>query len=79
MKRIIRRLTSWYVEPRWAAQREFDAETARFATDATDAIRSLRREIEELQFTNERLLRRLHATELAIAAPAPHLESAVPG
>ena len=32
-------MTHWYVEPRWAAQHELDAEIARFATEATLATR----------------------------------------
>src|SRR5207342_1738730 len=37
-KRTVRRLGSWYIEPRWHAQREIDAEIARFATDSAAAI-----------------------------------------
>ncbi len=77
-KRVSRRLIAWYVEPRWAIQREFNAESARFATDMVEAIRLLRREIEDVQFTNERLLRRLHATELASAAPTTRWEPSSP-
>jgi 2-polyprenyl-3-methyl-5-hydroxy-6-metoxy-1,4-benzoquinol methylase len=39
VKRVVRRLTHWYVEPRFAAQREIDAELARFATESVLAIR----------------------------------------
>ena len=70
-KRTVRRLTAWYVEPRWEVQREFDAEAARLATDTADAIRLLRNQIEDLQFTNERLLRRLHTAEQATSRLTP--------
>jgi hypothetical protein len=77
-KRVSRRLIAWYVEPRWAIQREFNAESARSATDMVEAIRLLRREIEDVQFTNERLLRRLHAAELAGGAPPTRWEPSLP-
>jgi hypothetical protein len=77
-KRVSRRLIAWYIEPRWAIQREFNAESARFATDTVEAIRLLRREIEDVQFTNERLLRRLHAAELAIAETPTRWEPSSP-
>lgn len=77
-KRVCRRLIAWYVEPKWAIQREFNAEAARFATDTVEAIRLLRREIEDVQFTNERLLRRLHATETAVATQPTRWEPSSP-
>jgi O-antigen chain-terminating methyltransferase len=56
VKQVTRRLTHWYVEPRFAAQHEIDAEIARFATDAVLAIRRVhvqlsdsRREVEALR------------------------------
>lgn len=39
VKKMVRRLTHWYVEPRFVAQHEIDAELARFATDSVLAIR----------------------------------------
>ena len=45
MKRAVRRLTSWYVEPRFAAQHEIDAELARFATESVRAIRQVHIEL----------------------------------
>jgi hypothetical protein len=77
-KRIVRRLTAWYVEPRWEVQREVNAEAARFATDSTDALRTLQGEIENLQYTNEQLLRRLHALEQAESRPTLPIEANVP-
>ena len=78
-KRVVRRLTAWYVEPRWEVQREFDAEVARLATDTTDAIRLLRHQIDDLQQTNERLLRRLQAAEQAMSPLTPSVGANVDG
>ena len=78
-KRVVRRSTAWNVEPRFEAQREFDAEVARFATDTVDTIRLLREQIEDLQLANERLLRRLHATEQAISPLTLSVEANVEG
>jgi hypothetical protein len=70
-KRIVRRLTAWYVEPRWEVQREVNAEAARFATDSADALRALQDEIQNLQYTNEQILRRVHASEQVAASHEP--------
>jgi SAM-dependent methyltransferase len=37
-KKVVRKLTFWYVEPRWVPQREFDVETASFARDVNRAL-----------------------------------------
>jgi hypothetical protein len=42
IKRIVRRFTYWYVEPRWQAQSIIDKELADFALDTTEAIESIR-------------------------------------
>lgn len=76
-KRIVRRLTAWYVEPRWEVQREVNAEAARFATDSTDALRALQSEIENLQYTNEQILRRLHASQPMTLPLTPQLDTDV--
>lgn len=55
VKRIIRRITYWYVEPRMEAQREIDAELARFATDATAQLQAATEEIERLATLVDRL------------------------
>ena len=59
MHRLIRRLTYWYVEPRMEAQREIDAELARFATDTSLALDSALREIERLGRLTDRLQRQI--------------------
>ncbi len=69
----------WNVEPRFEAQREFDAEIARFATDTVETIRLLRDQIDDLQLANEGLLRRLHATEQAISHLTLSVEANVEG
>ena len=78
-KKVVRRSTAWNVEPRFEAQREFDAEVARFATDTIETIRLLREQIEDLQLANERLLRRLHAAEQAISPLTLSVEANVEG
>jgi SAM-dependent methyltransferase len=49
VKTLTRRVTHWYVEPRFAGQEEIDAELARFATDAVLAIRRTHVELLELR------------------------------
>jgi 2-polyprenyl-3-methyl-5-hydroxy-6-metoxy-1,4-benzoquinol methylase len=41
-KKAVRKLVWWYVEPRWVPQREFDTETAMFASDVESALARLR-------------------------------------
>jgi hypothetical protein len=62
LKRTVRRLTSWYVEPRWAGQHEVDAETARFASDVAAQIAELQAQVEYLQTWNDRLQREVRAS-----------------
>jgi hypothetical protein len=66
-KRVVRRLTWWYVEPRWTGQREFDAVTARFASVSADALDDLRNEIQQLRDSNEQLARQLYQMQQASA------------
>jgi SAM-dependent methyltransferase len=40
-KKVVRKATWWYVEPRWVPQGEFDTETAQLATDVGSAVRAL--------------------------------------
>jgi hypothetical protein len=49
VRRVVRRLGAWYVEPRFEAQREVDAELARFASDAAASIERLDLRIAELE------------------------------
>jgi hypothetical protein len=61
-KRVVRRLTSWYVEPRWVIQQEFDLRDIEFSRHMIGAFdltnRHLERvdaELEELREHNVRL------------------------
>jgi hypothetical protein len=71
-KRVTRRLVSWYIEPRWAAQQEIDAEVARFASNAAEALERLQREVSHLQQWNERLQRELRVTSKGLE---PHRDA----
>jgi 2-polyprenyl-3-methyl-5-hydroxy-6-metoxy-1,4-benzoquinol methylase len=55
VKRAIRRLTSWYVEPRWAHQHEFDGQAIATASSLTEALRRVDAELAELQRQNASL------------------------
>lgn len=67
VKRVVRRLTHWYVEPRFAAQHEIDAEIARFATDSVLAIRRTHVELTEAKREIDLLKRELHQSRKAAA------------
>jgi 2-polyprenyl-3-methyl-5-hydroxy-6-metoxy-1,4-benzoquinol methylase len=61
-KRVVRRLTSWYVEPRWVTQQEFDFRNIEFSREVIGAFdltnRHLARvdaELEDLRQQNVRL------------------------
>jgi SAM-dependent methyltransferase len=47
-KRAVRKVTSWYVEPRWVAQTDFDSATAWAATDAVTALEQLQNQVHQL-------------------------------
>lgn len=74
-KRVVRRLTSWYVEPRWQLQQDLDAQSIEFASQAYNNVwridaelNELRRQIARLKLqvvaANERASRTRH--ELAV-------------
>jgi 2-polyprenyl-3-methyl-5-hydroxy-6-metoxy-1,4-benzoquinol methylase len=54
-KRVVRRLTSWYVEPRWVVQNELDVRNMEFSRQVIGAFARLDAELEELQRQNVRL------------------------
>jgi 2-polyprenyl-3-methyl-5-hydroxy-6-metoxy-1,4-benzoquinol methylase len=54
-KRVVRRLTGWYVEPRWAIQGEFDVREMEFARHVITHLGRVDAELEELQRQNVRL------------------------
>ena len=59
IKKLVRRATHWYVEPRWTAQREFDAETARFATESVLTARRTYLELRDARYEIDALRRDL--------------------
>ncbi len=54
VKRTVRRLTSWYVEPRFQVQEQIDAQVVEFASEAYNALVRLEEEIAELRRQNVR-------------------------
>lgn len=66
LKRVVRRCTAWYVEPRWAGQHEIDAELARFASDTSAALDELRSQVARLEESNGHLRRDLHQARRSI-------------
>lgn len=55
VKRIVRKLTSWYVEPRWIQQQQLDSESIEFASRAYNSICRIEAELDELRRQNTRL------------------------
>jgi 2-polyprenyl-3-methyl-5-hydroxy-6-metoxy-1,4-benzoquinol methylase len=55
IKRAIRRLTSWYVEPRWIKQQEFDFRNIEFSRQVIGHVARVDTELEELRRQNVRL------------------------
>lgn len=54
-KRVVRRLTSWYVEPRWVVQNDLDARGIEFSRQVIGAVARIDSELEELRRQNVRL------------------------
>jgi O-antigen chain-terminating methyltransferase len=61
VRRVVRRLTSWYVEPRWVLQQEFDAQTIQFSAEAFNAVHRVDNEMDELRAQIARLKMQLVA------------------
>ncbi len=55
VKKVVRRLTSWYVEPRWVAEQALDARTIDFASEAYNNLHRMERELEALRRQNVRI------------------------
>ncbi len=55
LKKAVRRLTSWYVEPRWIAEQELDARTIDFASEAYNNLHRIDVELEGLRRQNVRM------------------------
>ena len=68
VKRVVRKLIRWYVDGSGAAQKEFDAELVRLASETASTISSLERRIGHLEDWNDQLLRRVRRLERAADA-----------
>lgn len=55
VKRVVRKLISWYVEPRWVLQQQLDGENVEFASRAYNSICRIEAELDELRRQNTRL------------------------
>jgi hypothetical protein len=76
VKRLVRRLTHWLYEPRWAVQRQLDLEIAGFSSAVMGVLDQVTAELQRLERDNEALrleLRVLHGqlrrTERGAAEP----------
>ena len=54
-KRLVRKLTSWYVEPRWLVQQNYDGHNIHFASGVVDELLRVQRELDELRRQNMHL------------------------
>ena len=61
-KRLVRKLTGWYVEPRWTVQQNYDGHNIHFAAGVVDELLQVRRELEELRRQNMHLKLQLVAS-----------------
>ena len=55
VKRVVRRLTSWYVEPRWVLQKEYDGQAVVLASSIVTTLRRVDAELDDLRRENARL------------------------
>jgi hypothetical protein len=61
LRRVVRRLTSWYVEPRWILQQEFDTQTIEFSSQAFNEMHRVDADLNELRAQMARLKMQLVA------------------
>ncbi len=54
-KRLVRKFTGWYVEPRFTAQQHYDGHNIHFATAVVDEVQRIDRELDELRRQNLQL------------------------
>jgi 2-polyprenyl-3-methyl-5-hydroxy-6-metoxy-1,4-benzoquinol methylase len=54
-KKVVRRLTNWYVEPRWVVQNELDVRSMEFSRQVIGAVARVDAELEDLRRQNVRL------------------------
>ncbi len=55
VKRVVRRLTSWYVEPRWVLQKDYDGQAVVLASSIVTTLRRVDAELDDLRRENARL------------------------
>ena len=55
VKRLVRRLTSWYVEPRWVLQQNYDGQILELASGIVNEFQRIDIELDELRRQNTRL------------------------
>ncbi|MGO9855759.1 MAG: class I SAM-dependent methyltransferase [Acidimicrobiales bacterium] len=67
-KRVIRRLTSWYVEPRWIIQEQFDVRNIEFSRQVIGAFDRTNRHLERVDGELEELRRQNIRLKLQIVA-----------
>lgn len=54
-KRFVRKLTAWYVEPRWIVQQNYDGHNIHFASGVVEELSRMDRELDELRRQNVHL------------------------
>jgi O-antigen chain-terminating methyltransferase len=67
VKRVVRKMTAWYIEPRWTAQIDFDAATAWAATESANAIGQQAVELQRIAQSVERMERMIETMTAAEA------------
>ena len=68
IKRVVRKLARWYVEPRWIDEQEYDVELASFATEVGLQIEALERRVVQLEESNGRLARQVRLFDRTVRA-----------
>ena len=89
LKKTVRRMTSWYVEPRFQVQEQIDGQAVEFAAETYNALVRMEEEIEELRRQNVRTrlevvvagerIRRQRLVVDRVAELVAHLEEVVRG
>jgi 2-polyprenyl-3-methyl-5-hydroxy-6-metoxy-1,4-benzoquinol methylase len=55
VKRVVRKLTSWYVEPRWILQQQIDSQNIEFDSQMYNSVRRIDAELDDVRKQNARL------------------------
>ena len=80
VQRLVRRLTHWLYEPRWAVQRELDIEVANFSSDVISVLANMSSELQRLARDNEALrleLRVLHGQRRREQQPGTEITNGI--